>query len=151
MVASVVTEQDVARLRELLAAQVTAMRERDAEALVAQFTADAVTFTLAPPLWNPTPVVRDVVALRAWMDTFDGPIGYENREMDVEVSGDLAFGYGVSRLSATPKGMTEGFELWFRSTWCWRRVAGEWLLAHEHRSTPFYMDGSMRASLDLQP
>ena len=151
MVASAVVEQDVARIRELLAAQVAAMRSRDAEALVERFTADAVTFTLAPPLANPTPVVRDAARLRAWMDTFDGPIDYENRELDIEVSGDLAFGYGLTRLSAVPKGMTEGFDLWLRSTWCWRRVDGEWLLAHEHQSTPFYMDGSFRASVDLTP
>jgi ketosteroid isomerase-like protein len=151
MMASSVIDQDVAAVRGVLAAQVAAMRARDAEGLVRQFTPDAVTCTLAPPLWNPAPVVRDVAALRAWMDTFDGPIDYENRELGVEVGGDVAFAYGVSRLSATPRGGKEGFDLWFRFTVGLRRVDGEWLIAHEHRSVPFYMDGSFRACVDLRP
>jgi hypothetical protein len=31
------------------------------------------------------------------------------------------------------------------------RFGGEWLIAHEHDSTPFYMDGSDKAALDLHP
>jgi ketosteroid isomerase-like protein len=34
---------------------------------------------------------------------------------------------------------------------CLRRIDGRWLIAHEHSSTPFYMDGTFRAALDLQP
>ncbi|MFD0204902.1 MULTISPECIES: nuclear transport factor 2 family protein [Saccharothrix] len=43
------------------------------------------------------------------------------------------------------------FDLWFRSTVCLRRVDGVWRIAHEHTSTPFYMDGSFSAALDLTP
>jgi ketosteroid isomerase-like protein len=32
-----------------------------------------------------------------------------------------------------------------------RKIGGEWLIAHEHDSTPFYMDGSDKAALDLHP
>jgi ketosteroid isomerase-like protein len=42
------------------------------------------------------------------------------------------------------------FNLWFRATLCLRKIDGQWLIAHEHNSTPFYMD-SMKAALDLEP
>jgi hypothetical protein len=28
---------------------------------------------------------------------------------------------------------------------------GSWRIVHEHNSTPFYLDGSLRAALDLRP
>jgi hypothetical protein len=31
------------------------------------------------------------------------------------------------------------------------KIGGEWRITHEHNSTPFYMDGSDKAALDLQP
>ncbi len=151
MVASGVIGQDVTEIRQVLAGQVAAMRAGDAQALVDAFTGDAVTATLAPPLVNPTSVVRDAAAVRAWMATFDGPIDYETRDMAIEVGGDVAFAYGVSRMTAVPKGGTESFTLWFRATWCLRRVEGRWLMAHQHQSVPFSMDGSLRACVDLEP
>ncbi|MGH3157151.1 MAG: nuclear transport factor 2 family protein, partial [Streptosporangiaceae bacterium] len=41
--------------------------------------------------------------------------------------------------------------LWYRSTLGLRRLDGEWRIVHEHTSTPFYMDGSLRAATDLRP
>lgn len=148
MTSTVTSENEI---RDVVAGQVAAMRSRDAAWLVGRLAPDAVTFTLAPPLWNGPERARDEVALRAWFDTFEGPIDYEVRELRVVAEGDLAFCYSLNRLSATPKGMSEGFDLWFRSTVCLRRVAGRWLVAHEHTSTPFHMDGSLRAAVDLGP
>ena len=47
--------------------------------------------------------------------------------------------------------MPQPFELWFRSTVCFRRENGDWRITHVHDSTPFHMDGSFRAALDLKP
>lgn len=145
------TMSDEKVIRDLVAGQVAAMKAGDARALAARFAADAVTFTLAPPLVNRGAAVVEPDGLVAWFATFDGPVDYEVTDLVVEVGGDLAFCRSVNRLSATPVGRSEGFDLWFRSTVCWRKVAGEWLVVHEHTSTPFYMDGSLRAAVDLRP
>jgi hypothetical protein len=42
-------------------------------------------------------------------------------------------------------------DLWFRSTWCLGRIEGGWRITHEHNSTPFSMDASLRAATDLVP
>ena len=75
---------------------------------------------------------------------------------DLRGGNEFAVCRSLNRLSATPKGMTERFDLWFRSTVCWRRsndahATTGWQIVHEHTSTPFYMDGSMRAAVDLTP
>ena len=64
---------------------------------------------------------------------------------------DVAFCHSLNRLTATPRGATDSFDLWMRSTVCLRKVDGAWWIAHEHSSTPFYMDGSFRAAVDLVP
>jgi PhnB protein len=42
-------------------------------------------------------------------------------------------------------------DLWFRHTFGFQRIKGEWKIAHEHESVPFYMDGSFKAAIDLKP
>lgn len=54
-------------------------------------------------------------------------------------------------LSAALYGSTDRFDLWFRVTVCLRKIGGDWLTTHEHSSTPFHMDGTFGAALDLQP
>lgn len=139
------TEQ---RIRDLMAAREKAMTTRDARALAAQYAADAVAFTLAPPLVHHG---EDVEAREAWFAGFDGPIEYETRDLEIVVDGGIAYCHALTRLSTTPKGMPRSFELWFRSTVCFREQDGDWRITHVHDSTPFYMDGSMNAALDLKP
>jgi uncharacterized protein (TIGR02246 family) len=137
-------------IRAVLDERERAMRARDAEALGALFTDDLVSFSLAPPLASQG---RDVEGLRAWLATFDGPIGFEITDAVVEAGADIAFVHSINRLSATPKGSDTSFTLWFRSTLGLRRVGDRWLIAHDHGSTPFYMDPStgFRAAIDLEP
>jgi uncharacterized protein (TIGR02246 family) len=137
-------------IRAILAERERGMRARDAEALGALFTDDLTSFSLAPPLASEG---RDVEGLRAWLATFDGPIGFDITEAVVEADGDIAFVRSINRLSATPLGSDTPFTLWFRSTLGLRRVDGRWLIAHDHSSTPFYMDPStgFRAAIDLVP
>jgi ketosteroid isomerase-like protein len=92
---------------------------------------------------GPPPEARDAEALRAWFASHPGgPVGYEIRDLIVTVGGDVAFCHSLNQL---------GGALWFRSTIGLRKIGGEWQITHEHNSTPFYMDGSDKAALDLQP
>ncbi|SDY47302.1 conserved hypothetical protein [Amycolatopsis xylanica] len=143
--------QDETRIREIFAAHVAAMRAKDADALVARFAPDAVTFTLAPPLSNSGEAVTDPAGVGAWLAGFTGEMDYEFRDLELAIGEDVAFAHGLTRLSATPQGDTEQFDLWFRVTVGLRKIDGEWLVTHEHQSTPFYMDGSFRAAVDLKP
>lgn len=143
--------QAEARIRDLMAETATAMRARDAERLVARYAPGTVIFDLAPPLRHAGPEVYDADALRSWFAGFDGPIDYEVRDLTVVAGEDVAFCYSLNRLSATPSGTQDRFDLWFRLTVGLRKVDGHWLIAHEHSSTPFLMDGSFAAAVDLQP
>jgi ketosteroid isomerase-like protein len=110
-----------------------------------------VTFTLAPPLRHTAPEIHDADQLRSWFAGFDGPIGYEIRDLTVTAGEDVAFCHSLNRLSATPVGAPAGFDLWFRSTVGLRKSDGSWRITHEHQSTPFYMEQPFQAAIDLQP
>ena len=64
-------------------------------------------------------------------------------------SNDVAFSHGLSHVSATT---TDGrkLDMWWRTTVCFRKIAGKWMVTHEHNSVPFDVE-SGKASLDLQP
>jgi len=134
---------DEEQIRAVLADRATAMRGRDAERFVAHYAPQIVKFDLAPPLLLTAPEARDAEALRAWFASHPGgPVAYETRDLTVTVGGDVAFCHGLNHL---------GGALWFRSTIGLCKIGGEWRITHEHNSTPFYMDGSDKAALDLQP
>lgn len=145
---------DETQIRSRLDEYMSARQDKDAARVLACFTTDVVSFSLAPPLREIGAVARDADALNAWFATFDGPLECEMRDLDITIGGDTAYGHSLNRLTATPRDTDVRFDLWMRSTVGLRKRDGAWLVAHEHVSTPFHMqttDGTFRAATDLTP
>ena len=145
------TTREDQQVRAVIEGRSRVIEEQDADRLVSCYAPDVVLFDLAPPLRQPTAEVLDPASHRAWFDTFDSRMEYDTHDLTVTVGGDVAFAHGLVRMSATPRGSAEGFTMWFRATLCLRKADGAWLITHEHVSTPFYMDDSFRAAVDLAP
>ncbi len=124
-----------------------AHRDKDADAIVGCYTDDALIYSLAPPL-SSRGLSRDDT--RAWLATWDGPVTIDAADVDVVVDGDIAWAAALSRMRGV-KTDGEEVDLWFRTTMCFRRRGSEWQIVHDHSSTPFYMDGTFRAAVDLAP
>jgi ketosteroid isomerase-like protein len=122
----------------------------DVKAVLAYYAPSAVLYTLAPPL-RQTDDPHDPEPLSAWLATFEAPPEREVTQLEIVADGDVAYVTSLDRMTATPVGSPESFTLWYRSTLGLRRIDGEWLVAHEHHSVPFAMDGSLRALVDLEP
>ena len=135
------------RIRALIDDWAQAMRAKDADGVLAHHAADVVTFDLAPPLMS---TGADAQGVQAWFSTWQGPLGYEVRDLNITVGDDAAFCHSLNRLSGT-KNDGEMVDVWLRQTLCFRKIGGEWRIAHQHESVPFYMDGSYRAAVDLKP
>lgn len=140
---------DEVEIRRLMAGWVKAVRAKDVNRLMAYYARDILLFDLAPPL-----EYRGADAYRKsweeWFSSFKGPVGYEIRDLSVTSGNDAAFGHSLNRVSGTREGGEETY-VWVRSTMGFRKNEGKWLIAHEHTSVPFYMDGSDKASIDLEP
>jgi len=141
---------DEAEIRRLIADRAEFMASADAPAICRLYAPDAVVYSLAPPLAQPPGSATDVGRLRAWFDEKGGGVFSEVRELSVTVDGNLALCSSLHSMGSPPDS-PQPFVLWYRSTLGLRRVDGSWLIFHEHTSTPFHMDGSMRAATDLVP
>jgi ketosteroid isomerase-like protein len=138
---------DEAQIRALIEAWARAVRAKDTDGVRSHAVADIVIFDLAPPLAS-TGV--DINGPQAWFSTWRGPIGYEIRDLQITTGDEAAFCHCLSRLSGTNVD-GEKVDVWFRQTFCFRKIEGGWKTAHQHESVPFYMDGSYRAAIDLAP
>ena len=81
--------------------------------------------------------------------SFQGPIGYEIHDLNITVGDDVAFAHSLNRLSGT---MNNGqkTDLWLRSTACFRKINGKWLIVHTQVSVPVDLEHG-KAVLDLKP
>jgi len=136
------------QLRDQIEHYSRALSAKDLDAVMAHYVDDARTFDLAPPLEHRGDAIRQ--GLAAWFPTWDGPIGHEMRDLVVTAGDDVGFAHGLAHMTgARTDGTTS--DVWFRLTVCFRKVDGAWKVVHEHTSVPFYMDGSVRAAIDLEP
>ena len=149
---------DETQIRQVLAETVAGFRAKDAERIVASYAPDIVVYGMAPPLRARAGDVVDLgggrkadmttaEGVRTWLAGFgDAPFDYETRDLEVAASGDVAYAHYLTRM-----GSPGAFSMWFRTTLGLRKAGGTWLITHLHSSTPFYMDETIRAAVDLQP
>lgn len=142
--------RDETAVRAVIAVLGEALKRKDAAAAVALYGGQAVRYTLAPALQQNPDSARHRKELEDWFATFAGPIEQKLGQHEILVEGDLALVHGFLWMGAIKR---EGAKsaLWFRVTWALQRSPQGWRIVHEHQSVPFYMDGSMRAAVDLEP
>ncbi|APG83170.1 glyoxalase family protein [Sinorhizobium americanum CCGM7] len=136
-----------AEIRAAIEDWAEALRQKDAGRVLSHGTQDCLVFSLAPPLKGSD---ADAEGLEQWFSTWRGPIGYRLQDLDISASGDVAFATSLAHLSGE-KQDGEKVALWYRQTLGLKRTEKGWKIAHQHESVPFYMDGSLRAAVDLEP
>ena len=141
--------RDAAQIREMMDLWVKAVRAKDVSGVMFNYAPDILLFDLAPPL-----SCRGADAYRKnwqeWFTSWQGPIGYEIRDLSITVGDDVAFSHSLNRISGT-RTNGETTDVWVRATACLCKINDKWLIVHGHFSVPFYMDGSDKAALDLKP
>jgi ketosteroid isomerase-like protein len=142
------TANDEADIRQRLESLVAAIRDTDLQAAMAFYAPEMVAFDVEPPLKH----VGAEAKRRNWAAAFavyQRPIGYEVRDLTITVSGDMAVTHSLNRITGTLKNGGAA-DLWLRSTTCFRKIDGDWLIVHDHASVPFNpQTGS--AFVDLEP
>jgi PhnB protein len=147
MTAAIDRTMEESMIRAMLQDWVNAIRAKDADAIVSCQSEPFVHYSLAPPLLS---TASDKKGLNDWFDTWEGPLGYEIHDLSITLGDGAAFCTSLNRLSGTKVGGAKN-SLWLRLTLGLRKIDGEWKIVHEHESVPFYMDGSFRAAVDLEP
>ncbi len=140
-----IDEADIRRRLDKLA---NAIRAMDIEGVMSIYAPDIVSFDIEPPLRY----VGAETKRKHWLAAFvmyQPPLGYEIHDFTITVGDDVAFGHSLNRVSGSLKnGRRSAF--WLRSTVCFRKIGGNWLIAHDQVSVPVDFE-SGRAALDLEP
>jgi len=124
-----------AEIRALLDTRVAASQAKDIDTLMSLFSPGIVYFDVVPPLrFTGTDEVRR--NFQRWFDEYDGPISLETHELDIAVSGDVAFAHMLHVDNGTRRDDVPQGAVWLRSTVCLQRAGGRWLITHEHISLP---------------
>lgn len=140
---------DETQIRAIIEDYAEGLRNKDAGRCVSHYTEDVVQFDLAPPLeYRGKDTLRN--NLTEWFKSFDGPIGAEVSELKITPATDIAFAHSLNHITGKRRN-GEQTDVWVRVTLGFEKIDGEWVVNHEHVSVPFYMDGSLRAAVDLKP
>jgi ketosteroid isomerase-like protein len=138
--------RDEARIRRTIQARANAIRAKNAKGVLPGFTEDSVGYFVETPLQQ-SPLEED---LTGWFETWSGPIGYEIGDLKITAGEDVAYCHSLNRWTGSRTGGTDT-DIWFRETLCFRKIKGRWLITHVHESVPMYMDGTLKAAIDLKP
>jgi ketosteroid isomerase-like protein len=122
-----------ATLRRRIEELAQAIRDKDVDRLMTFYARDVVVFDVRPPLHT-----RGAEAYRQnferWFAQFDGPLGFEYTDLRVVTGENSAFCHYLALVVGAKPGHVTGY--WIRGTTCFERREGEWLVTHEHISTP---------------
>ena len=128
-------KKDEAAIRELIENWSRAVEAKDPKAIVAAYTPQTVLYDAIPPHRT---VGGDAIAT-LWANCFPyfpDKFRSEHKDLEIEVSGDIAFVHGLHHFVPEPADHPCG-STWMRVTACYKRINGQWRVAHEHVSVPF--------------
>lgn len=137
-----------AEIRQIIESRADAVRKGNVDAMTADVADDVTAFDVVAPLRRIGNAASKARAAE-WLASYEGAIGWESRDVEVLVDGDVAFSHSLSHVTGTLKSGTE-VDMWFRTTLGLQRRSGRWLIVHEHSSSPFDPK-SGQASLGLKP
>jgi uncharacterized protein (TIGR02246 family) len=141
-------EADETAIRQQINKIIEGIRARDLEGLERLYTADVVSFDVEPPLQH----VGVAAKMKNWAKvfTFFKDVTYEVRDLTLTIGDDVAFGHGFGRLSGTLRDGTATNGMWVRATFCFQKIHGNWLIAHDQVSVPLDIQ-SGKGMTDLVP
>jgi len=141
-------DADETKIRQQVAKLVEGLQTKDLDGLKRLYATDVVSFDVEPPLQH----VGVAAKLENWARVFaffEG-VTYEVRNLTLTVGDDVAFAHAFARLSGTLTHGTPTNGMWVRVTFCFRKIDGAWLIAHDQVSVPLDVP-SGTGVLDLQP
>ena len=141
-------EVDEAKIKQQVDKLVEAIRTEDLEGVKQLYATNIVSFDVEPPLQH----VGIEAKMKNWAKafTFFQDVTYEVRDLTLTVDDEVAFGHCFGRLSGTLANGTPTNGMWVRGTFCFRKIDGDWLIAHDQVSVPLDV-ASGKGVVDLQP
>jgi ketosteroid isomerase-like protein len=128
------TSADETQIRALLHAWAEATRSGRQGEVLARHAPDVLIYDVLPPLqYEGADAYRE--SWGEWQPETAGPGEFALHDLRITAGADVAYAHGLIHCGGTlPDGRT--FEDWVRATFCLRRAAVGWVVAHQHVSMP---------------
>lgn len=101
------------------------MHSGDVDAIVVDLADDVLSYDVVDPLRREGKASSRMRAAE-WLASYDGPVSWENRDLEVGADGGVAFARALSRVTGKLK-TGIAIDMWFRTTLGFRRIGGRWL------------------------
>ena len=127
-------DREESQIRELMNGFIEAFRTRKLDLMMSLYAPHFVAFDIVPPLQ--TAGKENYANTWKQVFTFFGDdIEFESRDAVITVGDTVAFSHQLLRLKAT---LADGHQVdrWERLTFGFQKIAGQWLIVHEHVSVP---------------
>lgn len=134
------TTADEAQVRLVLQQWATATRKGQQNDVLANHLPDVLIYDVLAPM-----KYQGVAAYRQswdeWQPDTQGEGQFDLQDLSVTAGADVAFAHCFIKCGGTlPSGRT--FEDLVRATFCFRKEAGSWRVAHQHISKPLQLTGA---------
>jgi ketosteroid isomerase-like protein len=139
---------DQTAIHAIIDARCAAVRSGAIETSMADVDDDVVVFDVVGPLRHRGKAAA-LTRARKWRESYVGPPRLEIRDVEIFVTGDVAFSCFLSHASGKQK-TGHNVDMWFRTTLGFQRKRGRWWIVHEHASVPLDPTNG-HASLGLHP
>ena len=123
------------KIRQILAEWARATREGPPDQILKSHCDDLVIYDDLPPLrYDSAEAYRR--SWDEWQPDAQGEILFELEDLTVTAGTEVAFAHALLQCGGTlPSGI--GFKDTFRATFCLKKIAGNWKVAHQHISKPY--------------
>ena len=122
------------QIRDVIESWAANTRQGNQDAVLANHATDVLIYDVLPPI-----KYEGAAAYRAswgdWQPDTVGPTRFDLQDLTITAGDEVGFAHCLIQCGGTlESGRT--FEDLVRSTFCLRKVAGKWVIAHQHVSMP---------------
>nr|WP_067056447.1 SgcJ/EcaC family oxidoreductase [Mucilaginibacter sp. L294] len=139
---------DQDQIQAIIDKKIIGIYNRDEHAVLSVYAPDVVSFDLAPPLQNKG-ITGIKERLQGWFASYMGHITQKVADVNILVNGEIAFSHSLTRTYGTSI-QGEDLDMWYRTTTCYKKTNGQWLIVHEHVSDPVDFETG-KTLFDLKP
>ena len=122
-------------IEQLARQQKRAVQQKDIDGAMAHYREDVVSFDVVNTL-EKVGVAACRERLVSWLSQFPSEFSYSVEQRTVAAGDDLGFSYSFNHVKGSLAGGDE-IDMRWRSTTCFQKVHGQWMITHEHNSVPF--------------
>jgi ketosteroid isomerase-like protein len=141
-----VTEKsiDEAFIHHMIQVRQRAICHKDVETIISQYVPNVSSLDLYKPQQG-TSIHTIKSQMLKWFAGYIDTVPYKSSGLEIIVGDNIAFSHCLTSALGLINQHTKN-NLWCRTTMCYQKINGNWLITHEHNSEPFSTVASVPVS-----